>query len=112
RSQKGLWPSHIPKGAHLSVMPVGLLFLLPFMPDQASSVADKVDNLYLFLVGLTLFFSTTIALCEIFFAIKYRRRSKNEFPKPILGSLRLELLWTIVPFLISMGIFVWGANVY
>jgi len=112
RSQRGLWPKHIMKGAHLSVALPVLLFTLPFMPEQASSVASKVDNLYLFLVALTVFVSLTIALCEIFFAIKFRRRSKNEIPEAIEGSLRLELLWTIIPFIISMFIFVWGASVF
>ncbi|HZS44381.1 MAG TPA: cytochrome c oxidase subunit II [Blastocatellia bacterium] len=87
-------------------------FELPFMPQQASSYAEKVDNLFLFLVGLTIFFTVSIALCEIFFAIKYRRRHKNEVPKPIEGSMKLELLWTIIPFCIAMGIFVWGTSVY
>jgi heme/copper-type cytochrome/quinol oxidase subunit 2 len=26
--------------------------------------------------------------------------------------MRLEAVWSIVPFFISMGIFVWGANMY
>jgi len=85
---------------------------LPFMPEQASSVAEKVDNLYLFLVGLTLFISIGIALCEIVFAIKFRRRDKNEIPQPIEGSMKLELTWTIIPFIIAMVIFTWGASVY
>ena len=112
RRQRGIWPKHIMKGAHLSVAPIVFFFTLPFMPEQASSVADKVDNLYLFLVALTLFVSITIALCEIYFAVRFRRRSKNEIPEAIEGSLRLELLWTITPFIIAMFIFVWGASVF
>ncbi|HWQ34672.1 MAG TPA: cytochrome c oxidase subunit II [Blastocatellia bacterium] len=86
--------------------------LLPFMPDQASTVAGEVDALYLFLAGLTVFFTVLIAGLEIYYAVVYRRRSPDEIPRPILGSLSLELMWTIIPFLISMGIFAWGARLY
>jgi len=33
-------------------------------------------------------------------------------PRPISGSMVLELTWTIVPLLIAMTIFVWGASTY
>jgi cytochrome c oxidase subunit 2 len=71
-----------------------------------------VDALYLFLVSIALFFSVLIAGLEIFFAIKYRRRSPDEFPSASQSSLKLELAWTIIPFLIAMVIFVWGAKLY
>ena len=85
---------------------------VPFLPDAASTFADRVDALYLYLVALTIFFSSGIALAIIYFAVRYRRRSPDEIPRPIAGSLKLELLWTVIPFLISMTIFVWGASVY
>ena len=46
------------------------------------------------------------------FAIKYRRRHKDEVGADIHGSLALELLWTIIPFMITMVMFVWGAKVF
>jgi cytochrome c oxidase subunit 2 len=85
---------------------------VPFAPEQASTVAGEVDALYLYLILLTLFFSTLITALIIFFAIKYRRRSPTELPRPNAGSLKLELMWTIIPLLISMTIFVWGASLY
>jgi cytochrome c oxidase subunit 2 len=88
------------------------LALIPFAPDQASTVAGTVDDLYLFLVGLTLFFSTLITALIIYFALKYRRRSEDEYPRPIEGSMKLETVWIVVPFIIVMVIFVWGASVY
>jgi cytochrome c oxidase subunit 2 len=71
-----------------------------------------VDDLYLFLVGLTFFFSVLITALIIYFALKYRRRSDDEYPRPIEGSMKLESVWIIVPFIIVMVIFVWGASVY
>lgn len=85
---------------------------IPFSPDQASSYSAPVDMLFAFLCVLTILFGTVITLVIIYFAIKYRRRHKNEIPGQIEGSMRLELLWSIIPFFISMGIFVWGSQLY
>jgi cytochrome c oxidase subunit 2 len=85
---------------------------LPLFPEQASTVAAHVDALFFFLIAVSAFFSLLIASLVIYFAVRYRRRSEDELPRPIHGSLRLELLWTIIPFCIAMVIFFWGASVY
>ncbi|HZS08778.1 MAG TPA: cytochrome c oxidase subunit II [Blastocatellia bacterium] len=100
-----------PGYTNFSLLPLVFL-LLPFMPEQASTVAGEVDALFLSLVGLTLFFTFAIAGLELYYAVKYRRRSRDEIPRPVVGSIRLELAWTVIPFLISMGIFAWGASLY
>lgn len=82
------------------------------MPEQASTMAGQVDALYFYLIGITLFFTVLIVSGIIFFAVKYRRRSPYEIPRPIAGSMKLETIWTLIPFLIAMSIFVWGAKVY
>jgi len=84
----------------------------PLFPEQASTVASSVDSLYLFLVLLTLVFSLLIATLVVVFAVKYRRRSAADVGAPMTGSVPLELMWSIIPFGIAMGIFVWGANVF
>lgn len=85
---------------------------VPFAPEQASTIASSVDGLYLYLVLLTLFFSVGIASVLAFFVVRYRRRSQFEVPRPVAGSIKLESLWSIIPFFIAMSIFVWGADVY
>ena len=85
---------------------------VPFAPEQASTFAPHVDALYAYLVLITVFFSVLITALIIFFAVKYRRRSYGELPRPIAGSMVLELSWTIIPLLISMTIFVWGASTF
>ena len=85
---------------------------LPLFPPQASTVAPAVDRLYFFLVALTAFFGLLIAGLVITFAIKYRRRHPGEVGARITGSVPLELMWSIVPFGISMVIFAWSASVF
>jgi cytochrome c oxidase subunit II len=83
-----------------------------FLPEQASQVASQVDLLYGFIWAVTIFFTVLIFLLIAYFSIKYRRRSPDERPQPVLESLRLELFYTIVPFLITMVIFFWGVKVF
>ncbi len=94
----------------LSSVPVGSW--LPFAPEAASSVAAEVDMFYAFLWALTIFFGVAISLAVFYFALKYRRRSDDEYPEQIEGSMKLESLWIIIPFIIAMGIFWWGASLY
>jgi cytochrome c oxidase subunit II len=88
------------------------LIQLPFFPEQASNFALEMDLFYLFLVAVTAFFTVIVAVAATYFLIKYRRRSRGEVPEQIEGNLKLEILWTVIPFLISMFIFAWGAKLY
>ena len=85
---------------------------IPLVPDSASTFSWQVDALYFYLSGVTLFFSLLISGVLIFFVIRYRRRTPYEIPRPIAGSHKLETIWTIIPFLIAMTMFAWGARVY
>jgi cytochrome c oxidase subunit 2 len=85
---------------------------VPFSPEQASTFAPHVDALYAYLLIITTFFTVAITAVIIFFAVKYRRRRPDELPRPIAGSMVLELTWTIIPLMIAMTIFVWGASTY
>jgi cytochrome c oxidase subunit II len=84
----------------------------PLFPEQASSVAHHVDNLYLFLVVVTGGVSLLIWLVIFYFAIKYRRRPDNELAQEQEPPVALEIAWIIIPTIIFLGIFVWGAWVY
>jgi cytochrome c oxidase subunit II len=85
---------------------------IPFLPEAASTLARRVDALYLYMVAVTIFFSVLISAAIIYFVIKYRRQMAYEIPRPIAGSIKLETMWTVIPFLIAMSMFVWGASVY
>ena len=84
----------------------------PLFPEAASTVASRVDALYIFLVALTLFFVALIAGLVIFFGIKYRRRQPDEIGARIHGGLILEIAWSVIPLIISLGIFAWSADLF
>ena len=87
-------------------------FKLPFVPEQASAAASEVDNLTLYLVGMSTFFTVLIAAMIIFFAIKYRRRSDNQVGSNFENSAILEITWTLIPLLIALFTFGWGLKVF
>jgi cytochrome c oxidase subunit II len=84
----------------------------PLFPEQASTMAPRVDALFFFLVAVALFFASLIFFLLILFAVKYRRRSDEEQPRPVEGHLPLEILWTAVPLGLTMVMFVWGAMLF
>ena len=85
---------------------------LPLFPVQASSLAASVDHLLYFLLAVAVFFSVGIFLSIFYFAVRYRRRSDSELPAPSHGAMSLEVLWSVIPFGLTMIMFVWGASVF
>ncbi|TAK18352.1 MAG: cytochrome c oxidase subunit II [Acidobacteria bacterium] len=85
---------------------------LPFFPPSASTVASDVDYLYFFILGVSAFFAVLVSVLVLVFAIKYRRNKPEDIGADIHGSLSLELLWTGIPFILAMVMFVWGAQVF
>jgi cytochrome c oxidase subunit 2 len=82
------------------------------LPQQASSIAPRVDALYFYLIIVSVFFTLLIAFSILYFAIKYRRRSESELPHGIEGSMKLEIAWSVIPLVIAMSFFFWGASVF
>jgi len=75
-------------------------------------MAPRVDHLYFFLLGIASFFSLLIAGLIVYYAVRFRRRSADSVGARIQGGMLLEITWTVVPLVIAMVIFVWGANVF
>ncbi|PYS39015.1 MAG: cytochrome c oxidase subunit II [Acidobacteria bacterium] len=82
----------------------------PFVPESASSISSDVDAVYFYISGVTVFFTLLISAVIIFFVIRYRRRNAFEIPRPIEGSTKLETLWSVIPLMIALSIFAWGAK--
>ena len=88
------------------------LFGIPMFPEQASSFAMDVDALYFFLVAVTAFFALLIAVLVIVFGVKFHRRHAGEVGARIEGNLAMELLWSVIPTVVAMVMFGWGASVF
>ena len=84
----------------------------PLFPVGASTMASRVDLLYFFVLAIASFFSLLIAGLIVFYAVKYRRRAPHSVGVPMEGGLLLETSWIVIPTLITVAIFVWGASVF
>jgi len=85
---------------------------IPLFPAQASTVAPSVDRLYFLILAVTAFFAIATVIAVAIFAILYRDDSGRKVGAAIHGSIPLELGWSIIPFIIAMGIFVYSTVVY
>jgi cytochrome c oxidase subunit 2 len=85
---------------------------LPFFPEQASSIAGNVDALFAFVVITCLFFVVLVVSLITFASYRYSRKSKGEVGDTVAGNLVLEVGWTLIPLMIAIVIFAWGAVIY
>jgi len=86
---------------------------LSLVPPRASTGAGQVDALYGYLLVVGIAMTVLIFVVVVFFALKYRRKSPDEPPpKPIHGSIPLELTWSVIPFLFMLVMFAWGTKLY
>jgi cytochrome c oxidase subunit 2 len=86
----------------------GSMFYVP----PASEWARWSDWLQWYISGWNFFFTALVFLGVFVFAIKYRRRTLGEVPRPVLGSMALEITWSVIPLLIALTMFTGGAALY
>jgi cytochrome c oxidase subunit 2 len=80
-------------------------------PPEASTMATRTDELYFFLVLISLVGLALVTLLVVLFSVMYRKE-KNPEATQIEGSTLLEATWTIIPLALFMVSFVWGALLY
>src|SRR3954447_26350900 len=84
----------------------------PLFPDSASTLSGRVDAVYFFVIGISIFFTILIAFLVTFLAIRYRRGSDVDRSHPVSHNIKLEMIWIIGPLGIVMVIFVFGMQVF
>ena len=65
-----------------------------------------------FITAICVFFAVAITIAIVYFFFKYQRKHPAEIGVPIHGDLRLEAAWIVVPLVLSLCMFAWGAAVY
>ena len=88
------------------------IFGIPIFPEQASAFANDVDALYFFIVATCAFFAIGVSIAVVLLGIKYRKTHAGQIGARIEGNLPLELLWSVIPTIIAMFMFGWGATVF
>lgn len=83
------------------------------MPPQASKFAMHSDVLLFFLTSMSFVISVGIFLTIIFLGLRYRKKEGGAFePSKGFESLTLEITWSVIPLVVGIGIFVWGAVLF
>ncbi len=85
--------------------------MLPLWPTAASTTADQVDALTIFLIAVTGAVTLLIIALMLVFLFKYRH-SKHPVAEQVTGSIPIELTWTLLPLGVFMIFFGWGARIY
>jgi len=85
---------------------------LPLYPPEASNFAPHVDSLMVFITTISFLFASAITVAIVYFFFKFHRQQPNAVGVPIYGDMRLEYAWIIVPLILALGMFSWGAVVY
>lgn len=87
-------------------------FAQSLMPVQGSTFASNVDELYKFLVLVSVISCALVIGGMCYFAFKYRRSEKTKKTAYIEHNAILEFFWSFIPFVIFMVVFAWGWIVY
>ncbi|MCX6619900.1 MAG: cytochrome c oxidase subunit II [Acidobacteria bacterium] len=78
------------------------------LPVQGSQYAGTIDNLYLFIVMLSVICFVGIAALTGWFVWRYRH-TRSTGPTPhMTHNMKLEIIWSVIPAIIMFGLFVWG----
>lgn len=81
------------------------------IPPSASSVALQMDLLFGFILLVMVFFTALIFVLVLVFIVKYRR-VPGRVPVQIHTNMPLEITWIVIPTIIVMIMFAWGAALF
>ena len=78
------------------------------MISGVSSISGKVvENVFMFIFGISVIFLVLITFFMVYFAVKYNRK-KNISPVNIEGNMFLEITWTVIPTILVLAMFYYG----
>jgi len=75
--------------------------------NNVSNFVEGVDNAFVVILGISLFFLIAITMVMIWFVIKFSRK-KNPKAKNVKEDMRLEVLWTVIPTILVLIMFYYG----
>ena len=85
---------------------------LPLLLERASTQADLFEALFWVIAAVTAGASLLVFAYLGFACVMYRRSATNRSTPRILGSHKLELMWTLVPLFTFLILYGFGVAVY
>ena len=68
-----------------------------------------MNTFYFGLVAITALFALMVILFVVYSAFKYRDDTNDRMRAPIVRWMPVDLGWSLIPFFVSIGIFVWAS---
>lgn len=81
------------------------------LPESASTYAGKVDQLFWVILWITGFFFFLVQICLLVFVFKYRSKP-GRTAEYSHGNTLIEVIWTIIPALILLGLTIGSQRVW
>ena len=71
------------------------------------NIVEQVDTTFIIIVAISAILLLLVSAVMIYLIIKYNKK-RNHTPANIHGSTTLEILWTVIPIMLVMGMFFSG----
>lgn len=99
----------------VAVVSVALILFfvnVPILPKAASTQAAPIDNMFVFMFAIASVFFAIAMVVLVYSVIAFRARKGDMEDGPgIRGITWLEVVWSVIPLVIVMGLAVQGAGV-
>src|SRR4051794_8390500 len=89
-----------------SLLGIGLGLLIDWFPVQASTQAGDIDTFYdvLIVASVPMFVLVTSVVLYCVYRFRMRPGEENMDGPPIHGNTRLEVIWTVIPAILMLGL--------
>jgi cytochrome c oxidase subunit II len=94
-------------GIVLGLGATAVAILIPWLPDSASDQAEEIDFVFWFVTAICIAVFSVVASIAVYSVLKFRAPPDDDSDGlPIHGHTGIEIVWTVVPFLLvtAMGI--------
>lgn len=75
--------------------------------SNLSNFSQGVNTAFIVILGIIGFFLVGLTAVLIYFIVKYRA-SKHPVASQVSGNTTLEIIWTLIPLLLVLGMFYFG----
>ncbi len=85
---------------------------MPIFPAQAAEFAKDYDVFFWYISVVIGVGAMAVFVMLATFSYLYARRTPTDATPRILGSTKIEIIWTVIPLLFFLSFFVWGVKIF
>ncbi len=84
-----------------------------YLPTPSSTIAPEVDALFNFILLASFAIFVIVVAVTLYFSWRYRRKVAGDgLTYGVDHNIKLEILWTTIPTILILIVFVWGFKTY